>query len=55
MTQDELADVVGSVREVVSRALKDFRAQGLIGISNSWIIIVDEKRLREESVCKALK
>ena len=34
LTQQELADVVGSVREVVNRALKDFRAQGLIGISS---------------------
>jgi CRP-like cAMP-binding protein len=41
--------------EVVSRALKDFKAQGLIGISSSRITILDEKRLREGSVCEALK
>ena len=55
MTQQELADVVGSVREVVGRALKDLRAQGLIGISSSRITILDEKRLRDVSACKALK
>jgi CRP/FNR family transcriptional regulator len=55
MTQQELADVVGSVREVVGRALKDFRDQGLIEIASSRISILDENRLREVSVCKAVK
>jgi CRP/FNR family cyclic AMP-dependent transcriptional regulator len=54
MTQQALADAVGSVREVVSRTLKNLRAMGLIHVSGSTITIVDEQRLRRESVCKAL-
>jgi CRP/FNR family transcriptional regulator, cyclic AMP receptor protein len=55
MTQQALADAVGSVREVVSRTLNDLRSTGLIAISGSTITILDEEKLRRESICKALR
>ena len=55
MTQRALADSAGSVREVVSRTLKNLRALGLIQITGSTITILDEEKLRQESVCKALQ
>jgi CRP/FNR family transcriptional regulator len=55
MTQQGLADAAGSVREVVSRSLKDLKALGLIEIAGSTITILDEEKLRRESICKALQ
>lgn len=45
ITHQRLADEVGSVREVVSRILKDFEAQGLVRLERGRIHIVDRDRL----------
>jgi CRP/FNR family cyclic AMP-dependent transcriptional regulator len=46
VTQQELADSVGSVREVVGRVLRQFRLDGLVSVSRSNITVLDEARLR---------
>ncbi|MDD5370553.1 MAG: Crp/Fnr family transcriptional regulator [Anaerolineaceae bacterium] len=40
VTQQELADAVGSVRPVVARIIRDFRIEGLISTSSDGIIIL---------------
>jgi CRP/FNR family transcriptional regulator len=52
LTQQALADVVGSVREVVTRVLRDFKARGLVAMSRSTITVLDRKRLIGESLSK---
>lgn len=47
--QQELAEAVGSVREVVVRALSELRGRGLIKTGRQRIVIVDPERLLEES------
>lgn len=47
LTQEQVARYIGSAREVVSRTLKNFQAQGLIGQSRGIIRILDRKRLME--------
>lgn len=47
--QQELAEAVGSVREVVVRALGSFRSKGLIETGRQRIVILDPERLLEES------
>lgn len=49
LTQDELAAMVGSVRDVVSRALRALEKAGTIRIEGRRIIIVDPQKLREMS------
>ena len=49
LTQQELADTVGTVREHVSRLLREFRDTGLVATSRSWLEIVDEEGLQAES------
>jgi CRP/FNR family transcriptional regulator len=44
-TQQQLADAVGSVREVVARALGEFRAEGVVVGADGGIAIVDAGRL----------
>lgn len=44
-TQQQLADAVGSVREVVARALGEFRAEGVVVGAEGGIAIVDAGRL----------
>ena len=44
-TQQELANQLGTVREVVSRTLRDFEKDGLIRFDRHRIIIVDRERL----------
>ena len=41
VSQQELADLVGSVREVVARALRELRDQGVVRVSRSGIVVVD--------------
>lgn len=48
MSQQELADAVGSVREVVARALRDLRALGIVATSTDSVVILDPARLHEE-------
>jgi CRP/FNR family transcriptional regulator, cyclic AMP receptor protein len=41
VSQQELADAVGSVREVVTRVLRDMRDEGLIDTTRQGIILLD--------------
>lgn len=45
-THQHLADELGSVREIVSRLLKGFAAQGLVKLSREQVEIVDAAGLR---------
>ncbi|MDR3471427.1 MAG: Crp/Fnr family transcriptional regulator [Devosia sp.] len=49
VSQQEVADAVGSVREVVARALHELREMGLIETSRDHINLVDPLRLSEEA------
>ena len=49
VSQQELADAVGSVREVVARALRDFRVAGVVATTADSIVILDAARLYAES------
>jgi CRP/FNR family cyclic AMP-dependent transcriptional regulator len=48
VTQQELADACGSVREVVARVLKELRMAGLTAGSDSGVIILDAAALDVE-------
>ncbi len=48
-SQQELADTIGSVREVVTRNLRQLHEEGLIDISRDEVAIVDPVRLTEEA------
>jgi CRP/FNR family transcriptional regulator len=48
VSQQEPADVVGSVREVVARVLREFRLSGLVATSPDRVVIVDAARLHSE-------
>ena len=45
VTQQELADAVGSVRPVVARIMRDFRTEGIITTSSDGIIILKPAEL----------
>jgi CRP/FNR family transcriptional regulator len=45
VTHSQLADELGSVREVISRILKEFETAGLIKLERNQIQIVDQKAL----------
>jgi CRP/FNR family transcriptional regulator, cyclic AMP receptor protein len=47
--QQELADAVGSVREVVVRALREFRQEGLIETRRKAIVLLDPEALLEQA------
>jgi CRP/FNR family transcriptional regulator, cyclic AMP receptor protein len=49
VSQQELADAVGSVREVVARTLRELRVAGIVATSHDSVLIVDAARLYEES------
>jgi CRP-like cAMP-binding protein len=49
LTQQELAALVGTAREMVGRALKTFEQEGLITLEQGRITIVDRERLEEAS------
>ncbi len=46
LTHEQIAKYMGSAREVVSRMLKYFSAEGMVEISRGGIKILDKKRLR---------
>lgn len=48
-SQQEVADAIGSVREVVSRALKELRNEGLIERVENAIVLVDPAGLHRAS------
>ena len=45
VSQQELADLAGSVREVVARALRELRDDGIVTVSRSGITILDANAL----------
>jgi CRP/FNR family transcriptional regulator len=49
VTQQELADAAGSVREVVARALRELRVAGIVATAADRIEILDPARLYAES------
>ncbi|HYB47008.1 MAG TPA: helix-turn-helix domain-containing protein [Streptosporangiaceae bacterium] len=49
VSQQELADAVGSVREVVARVLRELRVAGVIATAADRIVILDAARLYAES------
>lgn len=49
-THQQLADELGSVREMVSRLLKGFAAQGLVRLSREQVEILDPAGLRRVSM-----
>jgi CRP/FNR family transcriptional regulator, cyclic AMP receptor protein len=49
VSQQELADAVGTVREVVVRALREFRSEGLLRTGREGIVILDPERLAAEA------
>ncbi len=49
VSQQELADAVGSVREVVARVLRELRVAGVIATAADRIVILDATRLYAES------
>jgi hypothetical protein len=48
VTQQELADAAGSVREVVARVLKQLHQAGITAGSDGGVIILDAARLDAE-------
>lgn len=49
VSQQELADLVGSVREVVARALRDLRDDDIVVVARSGITVLDPSRLAEKA------
>ena len=49
VSQQELADAAGSVREVVARVLRDLRAAGIVATTADSVVILDAARLYAES------
>ncbi len=48
-THTQLADDLGSVREVISRILKDFESRGLIKAARGQIEVIDQETLQQIS------
>ncbi len=49
VTQQELADAVGSVRPVVARIIRELRAEGLISTSSDGIVVLKPDELHAMS------
>jgi CRP/FNR family transcriptional regulator len=49
ISQQELADAVGTVREVVVRTLRELRREGLVATGRSGITITSPERLLAEA------
>ncbi|HYO28108.1 MAG TPA: helix-turn-helix domain-containing protein, partial [Azonexus sp.] len=47
ITHQQLADELGSVREIVSRLLKGFAEQGLVSLGREQLTITDRNRLQQ--------
>jgi CRP/FNR family transcriptional regulator, cyclic AMP receptor protein len=45
ITQQDMASMIGTVRELVSRSLKELEGMGAIGIEHNQLIIKDRKQL----------
>jgi len=46
MTHEQIAKYIGSAREVVTRMLKYFSAEGLVELSRGGVKVLDKKRLK---------
>ncbi len=49
VSQQELADLAGSVREVAARALRDLRSEGIVRVTRAGITVLDPSRLAERA------
>ena len=49
-TQQEIAEAVGSVREVVARALRGLQSKGLIRTTPGGVLILDKAGLIDQTV-----
>ena len=47
MTHEQIARLMGSAREVVSRMLKYFETEGMVKLSRGSVTITDRKKLRK--------
>jgi CRP/FNR family transcriptional regulator, cyclic AMP receptor protein len=47
-SQQELADAVGTVREVVVRVLRELRQEGVVRTERDRMVIIDPARLIQE-------
>ena len=47
LTQQELAEMVGTTRETLAHTLADFRRRGLLDTSHHQVVIRDAERLAE--------
>ena len=45
ITQQEMASMIGTVREIVSRSLRDLEAMGAVALRHNQIIIADKEKL----------
>jgi CRP-like cAMP-binding protein len=50
LTQQDLAALIGSTRESVSRSLQEFKHEGIISLSRSKVIICDMERLQQAAL-----
>jgi CRP/FNR family cyclic AMP-dependent transcriptional regulator len=48
-TQQQLANAVGSVREVVARTLHELRADGLVDVSRAKVVLLDRSGLARDA------
>ena len=46
-THSQLADELGSVREVISRILKNFETQGLVKLDRNQVQVIDQEALKK--------
>jgi CRP/FNR family transcriptional regulator, cyclic AMP receptor protein len=53
VSHQELADTVGSVREVVARTLREFRVAGIVATAADSVVILDPVRLYAETASPA--
>lgn len=51
LTQQEMAAVVGTAREVVGRALRDLQAGGVVSVRRGGVGVLDRERLRLFAGC----
>jgi len=49
VSQQNLADAVGSVREVVARVLRELRVAGVVATGPDRVVILDASRLHDEA------
>ncbi|HXA43136.1 MAG TPA: Crp/Fnr family transcriptional regulator [Candidatus Solibacter sp.] len=49
ITQQGLANAVGSVRDVVARVLRDLRSEGVVWTSHGRVVVADENGLAREA------